>query len=664
MTKKQILLLGLGATTIFPWVSVVSCSNNKTKQIISSATNFSKHKYSLIQIKNITPPSQNVNDYYVKDSNNNNIDILYDESSVNKETLNLKTNFIDSNSISYIKIFCKNDKDFVIHINHFKTFNSKDINLNKQYFFNLIQDMSQNNIPTLIETRDASLVIQQSFYISLVNYFNNMNNEQTNDFSVLMIHNRTIKSERFNENILKESGISSGIKKIEEIDQTNIRNINLINKFEHPNSSSSYNFVDHIIEIMEKFNISTKFDFVISDLSFINWIKDAINNPKFSKLTFVLKNANRIIVTSDGAAHTNSVTPYLNDLLYNFNPSSREEVINNFTLFQNGEKELDKEMILNLLLLKGYESINPESSFDFVSFFNYDANIQNSLPIKDENMWSINPFSTNFTEYTTIINDEQSKEKYLDVYSKLFIEENNLNNIIINGIESYDPNKRNAIFLGSSLFKPISGDISKDNFSRLQTMSNLRTEIQNQMKELLQRFPQEEYNIIFKLHPIYIDEAAINYVKLITDGIIENPIVISPNIPLETLIANDYYNFELDNGTNFIFKENSQYKAYEWTTFFGLQATTTTIHTTRLFYQTSFNLTKEETANLIPFYNFPIPTKFPVVNRIENDFLSKNYYEENLETILNIYSPFCPSITYNNEELKIYDSIVLNFTKE
>lgn len=661
--KKTLTFLGLGTTMLVPAMAMVSCSKNSEKQILSLVTNFSEHNYSLIQVNNLSIPSTNINDYYIKDSNGKEIEIYYNESTVKDETLNLKTSFIDSKKNADIIIYCKTNSSFKLIVKHFKTFSPNDINENKQYFFDLIKDMSQNNIPTIIESRDASLTIQQCFYISLVNYFNNIDNLNSNDISIFMTHDLTIKSHRFDEQVLIDNGISSGVKTIEEINSSNISNLNIINKFKHPNTSSAYEFISHLDLIQEKFNITTKFDFVISDLSLITWIQNAISNPKGSKLEYILKKANRIIVVSDGAAHTNDVTPYLNEILYDYEPSSREETINNFNLFLEGKKDLSKEMILDLLLIKNFECNNIDSKFDFISFMNYDANVHNSLSIEDENMWSLNPFSTNFTEYASLIDGATNKEKYLDVYSKLFVGENTLNDIIIHGLDAYDPNKRNAIFLGSSLFKPISGDMTKDNFSRLQYMSNLRKVVQDQMKELLARFPQDEYNIIFKLHPVYIDDAAIEYVKLITDNIIENPIIISPNIPLETLIANDYYNYSSNQGENFIFKQNEKHKAYEWTTFFGLQTTSTTIHTTRLFYQTSFDLSKEQIAELIPFYNFPVPTKFPVVSRLESDLLTKDYYEENMKTIMNIYSPFCPSITYNNEELKPYDSIILNFEK-
>lgn len=168
-------------------------------------------------------------------------------------------------------------------------------------------------------------------------------------------------------------------------------------------------------------------------------------------------------------------------------------------------------------------------------------------------------------------------------------------------------------------------------------------------------------------HPVFSNEndpkneSGINYVKLITNNAIENPLIVNPKIPLETFIANNYYQYEIKNdSSNILFRENDKYKPWEWTTFFGFQATTTTIHTTRVFYQSSFNLSNIETSKLIPFSNFPIPVEFPVVARLEKDEPG-NFYDSNYEQIKKIYQYYNPSLMFNNSQLSIYDSILLNF---
>ena len=250
----------------------------------------------------------------------------------------------------------------------------------------------------------------------------------------------------------------------------------------------------------------------------------------------------------------------------------------------------------------------------------------------------------------------------------MFTNSSSLEEKFINGFEKLDFHKKNAIFLGSSLFTPLNDNFSNINFSRSQEFTNLRIAVQDEMKNLLKKFPPNEYNIVFKLHPKYgiNKDATIEYIKLITNNMIENPIILNPSISLETLISNEYYlYFNNQVNDNFMFNSDEKTKPYEWTTFFGLQATSTTIHTTRLFYETTFNISPSESARVIPFYNFPIPRAFHVVNKPSSDNLdNKDYYQENYDQIMKIYSPFVPSFVFQNEGLKKYDSIILNLEEK
>ena len=189
------------------------------------------------------------------------------------------------------------------------------------------------------------------------------------------------------------------------------------------------------------------------------------------------------------------------------------------------------------------------------------------------------------------------------------------------------------------------------------------------MKTLLEKFPINEYNVIFKLHPRFApssdssinNEIAKNYIKLITNNEIENPIVINSEIPIETLLSVDYFN-HINNEKSYFFNQTSKFKSYEQTTFFGLQATTSSLHSSKIFYQSTFNLTKEQVELLIPFNNFPIPKYFKIINREEQDIdENTNYYEQNLDRLKKMYQYVSPSIKYNNSNLKKYDSLITEF---
>lgn len=618
---------------------------------------------------------------YIPSFKFSNIDELevFDQTNDEKVEINYESSKIENNNafIELIDYEIKEENNLIVKnkitdrieysVSENKTLNSFNLNEDKQYFFNLIKDISSNKIPIIIDTRNASLVLQQSFYISLVNYFQNKNIENINeDLSILITDNASWEENRFNAEILLENDIWNGIKDLDKFDSSNIKRFNIIN--ESRLSWSTKDYLWQFNQIIEKFNIDSKFDFVIPDLNFIDLISEFEKNNNYNKLAFILKRANRIIVTSDGSAHTDKVVPFLTERLQNLEVKDREYVIQRLKDFQEGNiDKLSNEDIYNLLLLKnfGANDYNQNSDFHFINFVHYDANINNTLRIDDQNMWNLSTFSTNFVEYGDIIENEVNKEEYLETYSKLFLEkEIKTENVIISGLESWDKNKKNAIFLGSSLFTPLWGDMSPKNYSRLEDFPILRGEVQKTFDIFLQKFNPEEYNIMFKLHPVFSSSndpnnlIAKKYVNLISNGKIENPIIISPKIPIETLISNDYYlytkrtndssetTYELD---NIIFRSNEKYKAYEWTTFFGFQATSTTIHTTRLFYQDAFDLTTKEVADLIPFSNFPIPSSFSIVDRAISDIQSWfNQYNDNLQRINHVFQLYCPSINFKN----------------
>lgn len=667
--KKKLMLLGIGlgalaiSTPII--ITMTSCSKNSNESANldsqKSIWNLDNDKKT-IYLKNQNLGS-NLDDIRVYNVSNNELIEFNKEKSVISES-QIFINFDDGILLpDQIKIQNNNTSEFVIITNEDnKTFKEYDLIKDQEYFFNLIKDMSSNNMPTIGILRAASLNIQEAFYISLVNYFNNYNLSDSKDATFMFGQSWIWDEKRFNEEALKNANIWNGNKDENKVDLYSNFNI-FVNDTNWNNTNDMISSFNKILKNVD----SNYFDFFHDEIEFMKKLDNFDKN--FFK--YVFTHSNRVILLSDGAYHTATNVPKLENLLQNHQPKPREEIIKKLNnLRTNANTDLSKDDVLDILLLKNYEANKIDSNFNYVSFINYDSNIFNSSSLNDKNYFNDSAFSTNFLDYKKCINDDADKTKFVDIYSKLFITGDlSKEQIFINGIDSYDPNKRNAIFIGSSLFRPFDGSVDPDDYTRLTDMPEVTKEIQKTFNYFLEKFNPDEYNIIFKLHPVYSNTsdpnniAAINYVNLITNKKITNPIIVSSNIPLETWISLDYYNF-LNNKDSIIFKSAKGFSAKEWTTFFGLQATTTTIHTTRLFYQSAFNITKEEAAQLIPFTNFPIPKLFPIVDRLSTDNSTKDYTQANLEKFYSIYRPFCPSIKYPaiNEinDLSKYDSIVLN----
>ncbi len=668
--KKKLLcillpisLLLVGAAIATP-ILVLNSKNQKINKLDNYKSWLKIQNNNVLYIKNFDKFSDsNLENIKCYNDKNQLININKEDSKIIDNTGYLVLNS-ESSSSSYELVNSSNNKRFKFNQTCIKTFNQYNLIDDQKWFYDFLEDASNNNIPTIGFIRNASLVVQQAFYIALTNYFLNSNNQSNLDSTYWFASNDIWNQNRINFNSLIENNIWNGESEFNP--DFSPQSFNLFNSNMHIDNmiDDSDKVIDVLTSILNKLNVE-KFDLVIDDIWFVKFIEKA--NQKFKN--FIFRHVNRILVMSDGANHTNSTVPFLVDRLTNMNMMSKDDTITMLNNFLNNEKaNISNNDIFNLLLLKKYEIIKSNSNYDFIHFINYDANIFNSIDINDNLRWNESAFSTNFVDYSKLIKNEEQKNRFLNVYSNLFFDYDlSYNKVFINGSDQYDPNKKNAIFIGSSLFKPLDGQVTANNYSRLTSMPNVLKEVQSTLQTFLDKYPPSEYNIIFKLHPVFSNAddpqnlGAINYVKLITNNQITNPIIVSSSIPLESWISIDYYNYSTNNLTSpsIIFRSDSP---QTWTTFFGLQATTTTIQTTRLFYQSTFNLDKEIVANQIPLSNFPVPKYFPVVKRLSVDnFILEDFTDDNLKQILKIYEPFCPSVRFNAPGLSLYDSIVLNF---
>lgn len=527
--------------------------------------------------------------------------------------------------------------------------NEEIVNINSNrsikdnYFYEYIKDSATNGVPNIIFARDATLPIQQIFYYTLGSIYyredQGLEINDKNEFTHILSYENF--KDKININAIKR--ISNIDVSIDNINENNVKAINIIL------NNKGYKYILEIMsKILKKFNY---IDFIFSDADFFD-----IMENHYNILEKIIRHANKILIVSDGAYHTKTYITFLQKILIK-ELFSREQIIHSLYEFRKNNMALNNNLIVNLLSLKNYESLNENSKFHFISHINYDS-YQNTI----KPYWNVNVFDTSFYNYAQyLFTKEATKNKFLNTFSNLFLFNiNTMNDIMINGYDTYDKNKRNAIFLGSSLF----AKDNNSNITRLENFPNITLAVRKQMDELLNKFPNDQYNIIFKLHPVYNGENAIKYIQYITDNKIINPIIINPKIPLEVLISNDYYwhknNLNNNNLESFIFRENEIYNPKEWTTYFGLQPSTTAIHTTRLFYESTFNISKYESASLISMENFPIPVMFSTLHKMKKDNYYFNYSKENIEIINNIYKFYNPSIYFKDNNLKKWDNFIIN----
>lgn len=432
----------LAITSIASSILITSCSNSKIngnnnnnnildsdKVSFSSIWKLDNKKSLYLEEHNLGNNLSNIKVYDEFDSSQ--IEINYNDSKINNKELFI--NFKDDvSNVDNFKIV--NDelkKQFIIKNENTKTFNKYDLIKDQEYFFELIKEMSNNKIPTFGILRVATLALQQAFYISLVNHFNSTSDE---DSIFLFGQTDLWNQNRINSDVLVSNNIWNG-NKDENVDSYSKFNLfhNDLVTWQTQSMISSFN------KILNKGNFKY-FDFFHDDVEII----DRLEKLDEDYFNYLFKHANKLIIISDGAYHSATTIPKLEEIFKNHKPRSRDIVVNLLKDYQSGKIEkLNWNDILDIILLKNFESTNENSKFNYVSFVNYDSNIFNSSLLNDNNKFSDTAFSTNFIDYTKCINNIEKQKEYLDVFSKLFIKNGlTFDNVFINGAANYDPNKK------------------------------------------------------------------------------------------------------------------------------------------------------------------------------------------------------------------------------
>lgn len=560
----------------------------------------------------------------------------------------------------------------------------------QQEFFKIINDMTHSDRSTVMFASNASLVHTQMVLIHLINYYLMKEDPslKTNNNKLIHILQNNFYTEgntaadlRFNVEYLKGISYDNSLT-LEEMMSINISDSTTsLAKDSHIFKDQKVG--DHMASMISSVNstfdkiqnddsiTNKKTDSVLSDLAFSDFLlKYNPNNPN-DPLYKIFKNSARIVLVSDGAAHTarferrmvSAIENSLTKLYTNEEAMARLNEIQtlSFDQLKQQNKLMTINDMMNFCLMRRTvdSSVSGETEkYNFIQAFHYDPSYIKGVNLENKYKWNIEAFSLNHEDYgqallTNDANKQEFNKKFTDMFHVDYSSQESIERTVFeNGFKSYDPNKKNAIFFGSSLFTPLTSN--NGTISRLENFANLRNHVQDIFVKFAEIFPPEEYNIIFKFHPVFKGDTAVKLSQLYTaklknDPRFIDPIIFNPKIPFETLISTDYYEYKkfkdgiTQTNNSIIFRGD---KPEEWSKYFGLQATTSLIQTTRLFYESTFNLSLSQTEKLIPLEYFPIPSLFLIISREGIDPKTHDKYAANMNSLNDVYKTYNPSYLY------------------
>ena len=547
---------------------------------------------------------------------------------------------------------------------------SFDLKESQKYFFDYIKWLNdQNEDPIAILNVSASLPYQEALFIAMVNHFNGSKNELT-----------MIQEEKFRDsprydinkllakvdapfNVLNEdkdqpATIVNGIKKAKVNVLFDRRNPNAL--IPQPKDRIDEEHIAPILNYLIAHAKTNKINIVIPDIFFIqlfNNFTPFVNDP----LIQLISKAKSILLTTDGNAHIVKVVEsgLLKFVLSpEFKRQSEQTIKENLKSIQdlNAEKisKLTKNDIYNLLLLE--EKI--DGKFDFIHLVHYDSSYANNLftnktdqngnfieLLDEKNKWKVSSVSLNVLDYAKLLNDQSKKSEFIKLFDEAFFVDDKSELFVSLDKDNFDPKKKTAIFIGSSLFSP---QITRNHeVTSLEEFANLRAYVQKSFNQFLEKYPQDEYNIVFKHHPIYSAEDAVKLSQIYTNDQIKIPNVINAKIPFEYLLSSELAKVQSGEESILFFK-NAKQEIEPKFKLFGFQATTSLIHTTRLFLETGLKISHEEIEKVISFDDFLVPTLFDVIEKPIFDPKKYNKFASNKIKIENTYRFFNPS-QWNSE---------------
>lgn len=407
--------------------------------------------------------------------------------------------------------------------------------------------------------------------------------------------------------------------------------------------------IDKIID-----NISAqKINLILDELVWFEMLKECEleNKEALYTLNKILSISNRIILISDGSNHGWTIQFY-NKLQMNYKYEDNN-VIKQIIHEKIQNKTMDSPLLSCLLCIKNWSPLeNICIKRNFIDIFHYD----NSYIYTNKYYYNSHCFSLSYTKTSELLfyKNKKLQEEFNNILSQVFTTKNMF---IENNI---DENKRNIIFIDNSLYTPELPDYP---ISILEGMPVILNETRSIIKKQLESFNQNDFNLIFKLHPCFTKDIANEYIKLIIPEGIKYSIL-DPKMPMETMIANEFYSFQ-KYGESFIFKNSTHYDPWEWTIYIGSQATSSAIHTMRIILNQLFDIPSNKQHLLLSFKNFIIPRYSHIVWRqiCDNDNMF-DYSRINLRIMLELYEMYGNYFDLSGLRIQKNKSNILKRTKD
>ncbi|OYD26929.1 hypothetical protein EI74_0308 [Mycoplasma testudineum] len=351
-------------------------------------------------------------------------------------------------------------------------------------------------------------------------------------------------------------------------------------------------------------NPNQKFDFYIPDISFFHLARSAVSEGMV--LDFILEHANKIVLFSDGNVST--ARNYAERLVENSSKWSEmiesiSESDKNFEAIKNFYKkninnELPSWLSTNMLRKK-------------IRLYNIVTD-ENHLENKEDIGYDRHDSPLDFYKVSKDLGLENRLSSQYQTLTKL--NANSFSELVTHGWENYDPNKRNIIFTGSSLFRHY--DTAKRDKLRLDDQLYALYELHKVFEAFAKKYPLDEYNYFFKLHPYYRagDESLLYINKLAPN--IQNPIILNSGISFESLLAFEKNNLDV-NGTSILFDKNdiNSDVLVPKTSIIGAQPSSTVVIATLHYLSQAFGISLNQASKFINASNYILPSSYHLVQR-------------------------------------------------
>ncbi|MDE5553054.1 MAG: hypothetical protein K2I67_00720, partial [Malacoplasma sp.] len=373
-------------------------------------------------------------------------------------------------------------------------------------------------------------------------------------------------------------------------------------------------------------NSDIKYDLWIADLSIIDlW------NLHSTEFLSILGHINKIYVLSDGNAQTYSVSSDYIKRQQTFGLLSEEQMKNDLDDFKS--KSTDSVTIQKFNASSIYDYFRYT---DFFTIFHIKDYSESPTYTSKTQMYKVNEIDWDIEQFANkmITNDSDSttKTNLINNYFSFFKFDNltnmDLSYFITQGLENYDPKKKNIIWIGDAL-TPNPNNVSFEK----------KNEIQETFKALTVKYNPNEYNYFFKHHPRYSLDVQNQLTSLISNGLVNA--IYFKSFTWEIFLQWDHYKQIQNKDYVPFFSSTSNNNVYSQTTFVGIQYTTTVVPSTLFFLENTYGMSLENAQKTVWYDNFPVPKYFDLLTPGNPNSINPIYQEQvNREAINKIYEPY------------------------